>query len=57
MHVQYCTPEDIDFSISEFPTFFRECRNLMIEKLKEVVGWQKVVPTTDKLEESSRKED
>jgi len=29
----------------------------MIEKLKEVVGWQKVVPTTDKLEESSRKED
>jgi hypothetical protein len=39
-------PGNVDFSISEFKTFFQARRDLMLEALKNAVGWRKVVATS-----------
>jgi len=36
-------PEDVDFSIAEFRTFFKKRRDLMLRALKDAIGWRKVV--------------
>ena len=39
-------PEDVDFSIAEFRTFFKKRHDFMLRALKDAIGWRKVVSSS-----------